>query len=53
MTMASSNTAQSLQDAIWNGSLPLEIRLSSSECRVFDQADPYLVRRFNPLPTQR
>ena len=35
-----------LQDAIWNGSLPLEIRLSPSESRVYDQADPYLVRLF-------
>ena len=35
--------AQELQAAIWNGSIPLEIRLSPSECRIYDQADPYLV----------
>ncbi|MCJ1412914.1 autophagy protein 5 [Ptychographa xylographoides] len=29
-----------LRDAAWAGSLPLEIRLAPSECRVYDQADP-------------
>ena len=33
-----------LQEAIWGGSLPLEIRLSPAECRKYDQSDPYLVR---------
>ena len=32
-----------MEDAVWEGSIPLEIRLSPSECRTFDQADPYLV----------
>ncbi|MCJ1261156.1 autophagy protein 5 [Lobaria immixta] len=50
--MASSKKAQSLRDAIWNGSLPLEIRLSPAECRVYDQADPYLIQhpRLSYLP---
>ena len=41
-----------LQNSIWDGSLPLEIRLSPSECRVYDQADPYLVHypRLSYLP---
>ncbi|KAL9127329.1 MAG: hypothetical protein Q9217_003768, partial [Psora testacea] len=41
-----------LQAAIWNGSLPIEIRLSASECRVYDQADPYLIQypRLSYLP---
>ena len=34
-----------LQDAIWNGVIPLEIRLSPAECRVYDQADSYYVRQ--------
>ncbi|KAI9767596.1 MAG: autophagy protein 5 [Geoglossum simile] len=33
-----------IQKRIWEGSLPLEIRLSPSECRSFDQSDSYLVR---------
>lgn len=32
-----------LQDAIWDGSVPLDIRLSPQECRVYDKSDPYLV----------
>ena len=32
-----------LQAKVWAGSLPLEIRLASSDCRTYDQADPYLV----------
>lgn len=46
--MASSSTI--LQESIWNGSLPLEIRISPSECRIYDKADPYLVR-FSPFPS--
>ena len=41
--MTESRVAQSLLRATWNGSLPIEIRLSPAECRVYDQADPYLV----------
>lgn len=33
----------SLQDAIWKGSVPLDIRLSPQECRIFDKANPFLV----------
>ncbi|OCK82458.1 autophagy protein-like protein 5 [Lepidopterella palustris CBS 459.81] len=32
-----------LQKKVWSGSIPLEIRLASSECRTFDQSDPYLI----------
>ncbi|KAL9590049.1 MAG: hypothetical protein Q9203_001153 [Teloschistes exilis] len=41
-----------LQDAIWEGSIPLAIRLSPSECRVYDQADSYLIQypRLSYLP---
>jgi hypothetical protein len=36
-----------LQRKVWEGTIPLEIRLASAECRTYDQSDPYLVR---PLP---
>ena len=41
--MTSTKEVKNLQGTIWEGSLPVEIRLSASECRVYDQADPYLV----------
>ena len=41
--MTSVQEAQALQKLVWDGSLPVEIHLSASECRIYDQADPYLV----------
>jgi autophagy-related protein 5 len=41
--MANPRSLSSLQSKIWEGSVPLEIRLASSDCRTFDQSDPYLV----------
>ncbi len=32
-----------LQKKIWSGSIPLEVRLASSDCQTFDECDPYLV----------
>ncbi|KAI7239513.1 autophagy protein 5 [Hortaea werneckii] len=34
----------SLQQKIWHGSLPLEIRLAAADCRTYDQSDPYLIQ---------
>ncbi|MCJ1288431.1 autophagy protein 5 [Xylographa opegraphella] len=34
---------RALQEAAWNGSLPLEIRLAPQDCQVYDQADSYLI----------
>ena len=50
--MTTAREAQILQSSVWRGSLPIEIRLSPSECRVYDQADPYLVQypRLSYLP---
>ncbi|KAI4217719.1 MAG: hypothetical protein LQ351_000315 [Letrouitia transgressa] len=50
--MTATTNVTSLRDGVWNGSLPLEIRLTPSECRVYDQADPYLVQhpRLSYLP---
>jgi len=43
---------RALQEAIWRGSLPLEIRLAHADSRVYDKADPYLVHvpRISYLP---
>ena len=50
--MTSTKEAQGLHEVIWEGSIPVEIRLFASECRVYDQADPYLVRRLGRLQYQ-
>lgn len=45
--ISQSNNAEDLdaiQQHVWNARLPLEIRLSASESRVYDQSDPYVVR---------
>lgn len=47
--MASQASLATLQDKIWKARLPLEIRLSPSECRTYDQCDPYLVGECFPL----
>ncbi|KAL8882463.1 MAG: hypothetical protein Q9192_007580 [Flavoplaca navasiana] len=41
-----------LQDAIWDGSVPLDIRLSPQECRTYDDSDSYLIQypRLSYLP---
>lgn len=33
-----------LQKKIWDGSLPLEIRLAASDCRTYDESEPYFVQ---------
>lgn len=33
----------SIQEKVWEGKLPLEIVLAPSECRTYDQSEPYLV----------
>ncbi|MCJ1375305.1 autophagy protein 5 [Loxospora ochrophaea] len=50
--MTTPKELQPLQEAVWNGSLPLQIRLSPSDCRIYDQADPYLIQhhRLSYLP---
>ncbi|KAL8810911.1 MAG: hypothetical protein Q9223_001975 [Gallowayella weberi] len=50
--MASQRQLFNLRDAIWNGSVPLDIRLSPQECRVYDKADPFLIQypRLSYLP---
>lgn len=33
-----------LQKKVWNGSLPLEIRLVASDCRTYDESEPYFIQ---------
>jgi len=41
-----------LQSKIWNGSLPLEIRLAASDCRTYNESEAYLIQhpRLSYLP---
>lgn len=41
---ASASTIAALQSKIWAGSIALEIRLAASDCRTYDQSEPYLVQ---------
>ncbi|KAL0257881.1 Autophagy protein 5 [Diplodia seriata] len=42
--MASQRHLSALQKQLWSGSIPLEIRLASTECRTYDDSDPYLIQ---------
>ncbi|KAE8150775.1 autophagy protein Apg5-domain-containing protein [Aspergillus avenaceus] len=46
-------TLNSIQKGVWDGSLPLQIRLAPSESRIYDQTDPYLIAspRISYLPS--
>ncbi|OJJ46881.1 hypothetical protein ASPZODRAFT_131780 [Penicilliopsis zonata CBS 506.65] len=46
-------STSSIQQAIWEGRLPLEIVLAPSESRVYDKTDPYLIsyHRISYLPS--
>ncbi|KAF4550215.1 Autophagy protein 5-like protein [Elsinoe fawcettii] len=41
-----------LQRRIWDGSLPLEIRIAAADCTSYDRSDPYLIQlpRLSYLP---
>ncbi|KAF7188207.1 Autophagy protein 5 [Pseudocercospora fuligena] len=41
---ASQAAVAALQSRIWNGSIPLEIRLAASDCRTYDKSEPYFVQ---------
>ncbi|PYI05727.1 autophagy protein Apg5 [Aspergillus sclerotiicarbonarius CBS 121057] len=51
--MDSKVTSGTIQKAIWDGRLPLQISLASSESRTYDQTDPYLIScpRISYLPS--
>ncbi|MCJ1366502.1 autophagy protein 5 [Acarospora aff. strigata] len=50
--MAGQVDLSQVQKAIWNGSLPLEIRLSPTDCRIYEKSDRYLIQypRLSYLP---
>ncbi|KAF2098951.1 autophagy protein 5 [Rhizodiscina lignyota] len=52
MTSSHEQQLSRLQQKVWDGSIPLEIRLSSAECRTFDESDAYLIQvpRISYLP---
>lgn len=41
---SSRDLLSALQKRIWEGSIPLEIRLASADCRSFNDSDPYLIQ---------
>lgn len=51
--METQATLNSIQKAVWDGRLPLQIRLAPSESRIYDQTDPYLISypRISYLPS--
>ncbi|KAE8365452.1 autophagy protein 5 [Aspergillus caelatus] len=51
--MESQATLNSIQKAVWDGRLPLQISLAPSESRIYDQTDPYLISypRISYLPS--
>ncbi|KAH7391828.1 autophagy protein 5 [Pyrenochaeta sp. MPI-SDFR-AT-0127] len=42
--MASRDVTSRLRQSVWNGSIPLEIRLHKGDCRTYDESDPYLIQ---------
>lgn len=44
--MTDSSPLPPLQKLVWDGSIALEIHLAKSDCRTYDQSDPYLVREY-------
>jgi autophagy-related protein 5 len=41
--MSARDVTSRLRESVWNGSIPLEIRLDKADCRTYDDSDPYLV----------
>jgi hypothetical protein len=41
--MSTTQAVQTLQEAVWKGSLPLQINLSPADSRVYNETDPYYV----------
>ncbi len=46
--MSSRDVTSRLRESVWNGSIPLEIRLHKGDCRTYDDSDPYLVGLLPP-----
>jgi autophagy-related protein 5 len=41
---ASDRKLADLQQKIWEGSIPLEIRLAASDCRTYEESEPYFIQ---------
>ena len=41
--MSARDVTSRLRQSVWNGSIPLEIRLNKADCRTYEDSDPYLV----------
>lgn len=50
--MSSRDVTSRLRESVWNGSVPLEVRLHSGDCRTYDDSEPYLVRASSPSCVQ-
>ncbi|KAK8255180.1 autophagy protein 5 [Phyllosticta capitalensis] len=42
--MSSQRDVTAVQKQIWKGSIPLRISLASTDCRTYDESDPYLIQ---------
>lgn len=42
--MSSPRDVTAVQKQVWSGSIPLQISLASTDCRTFDESDPYLIQ---------
>ncbi|KAH7401815.1 autophagy protein 5 [Phaeosphaeria sp. MPI-PUGE-AT-0046c] len=42
--MSTREVTSRLRESVWNGSIPLEIRLDRNDCRTYDESDPYLIQ---------
>lgn len=42
--MSSRDVTSRLRESVWNGSIPLEIRLHNGDCRTYDDSDPYMIQ---------
>ncbi|KAH3988433.1 autophagy protein 5 [Parastagonospora nodorum] len=42
--MSSREVTSRLREKVWNGSVPLEIRLHKGDCRTYDDSDAYLIQ---------
>jgi len=51
LEMSSRDVTSRLRERVWNGSIPLQIRLSKEDCRTYDDSDPYLVSIPNSFQT--
>ncbi|KAF2630722.1 autophagy protein 5 [Macroventuria anomochaeta] len=42
--MTSRDVTSRLRESVWNGSIPLEVRLHNGDCRTYDESDPYMIQ---------